>query len=156
MEILYMHNLLEWEQKYAVAEGMNLEEISNFEKKYNVEFPRAYKEFLYMSGVKCEAINWYGHRFRYAIENQNAAAILLKKYNLIGLVRPPFWVIAIEGETFIYFHLDEGDNPPMHVLYSGHYDKRGKNEYAFKQVSDSFEQWIGFCIENYEKENKYR
>lgn len=148
----YMNKLVEWKSKHSKGIGVELAKIKELESKYNIAFPKAYKEFLKLSGIYCAVILYGSHRFEFSEENQTSAKRWLKEYKLESLIKKPFWVIAtLSGVAFWYFHFDEGDNPPIYRLDCENYEEY-PDEYSFGKVANSFQEWIEEAIERYEED----
>ena len=145
-----LNKLKSWKETYNRGKGVDLIDISNLENKYGILFPLLYREFLKESGVYCAAIV-QSHRFEFLDMKQQQAQHLLKDYNLEHLITKPFWVIATHEDAFWYFHLDEGDNPPIYRLDCGYYGD-SPDEYTFGKVADSFQDWIEKAIAFYEED----
>ncbi|WP_298426872.1 SMI1/KNR4 family protein [uncultured Kordia sp.] len=143
-----MNNLQLWKEKYKRGRGLEIDKISGIQSKYSINYPKAYKEFLFVSGDFCRAIP-QSFDFDYEEERQQQAQKLLKEFKLSHLIKKPFWVIATDANTFYYFHLDEGDNPPVYRLDCEYYEEY-PDKYSFGKIAESFQAWIEKGIEYYE------
>ncbi|WP_420571854.1 SMI1/KNR4 family protein [Kordia sp.] len=154
MELQYMERLESWKDKFNDGKGLDTDKISIIESKYNITYPIAYREFLILSGDYCGAIP-HGFDYDYEEENQLRAKELLDQYKLNHLIQKPFWVIATDSGAFWYFHLNEGDNPPVYRLDCEFYGDMD-DIYTFGPVAESFQKWVEEAIEFYESdpENK--
>ena len=153
MDILYMNKLSNWcNTNDWTDSGVSEEEIMEVENKYSIAFPKSYKEFLKISGKECPTVQ-LAQFFEYYDEDQKIAQDLLTEYNLGHLIKKRFWVIGTSGDSdsFWYFHLDEGDNPPIYRLSCMYYEDY-PDESSFGKVSDSFQDWIERAIGNYESD----
>ncbi|WP_298426869.1 SMI1/KNR4 family protein [uncultured Kordia sp.] len=149
MELQYMYNLKKWkDSKKWNDTGVEESKITQMESKYEILFPLAYREFLIFSGLKSAAIA-PGHMFEFLEEKQKEAQKLLKNFKLNHLIKKPFWVIATDANAFWYFHLDEGDNPPVYRLDCEYYEEY-PDKYSFGKIAETFQAWIEKGIEYYE------
>ncbi len=153
MEIQYMQKLKDWdESKNWNSTGVEENRIVSLENKFHITFPIAYIEYLKISGSECPAII-QGHRFEFLEKRQDDAQYWLKEHALENLIKKPFWVIADTGGSFWYFHLDEGDNPPIYRLSPEYYSDY-QDEQSFGKVANSFKDWIDGAIDRYEENSK--
>ncbi len=128
-------------EEYA-PEGCSIEEIETLEKKMNVQFPQAYKEYLFFMG-KEHRLYWSGVEFSFSLleelQEQAQAVMNEEGYSL----EHPFWVInALGYDQFHFFYFKDGDNPPVyHWLGS---DESLYNGYAngITQVNKRFSSFI--------------
>lgn len=150
-DIIYMNGLNEWKNKYN--RGLSLEEsnISLIENKYNITFPKAYKEFLTLSGTYCVPIKVGKYQFESMEGWQKRAKKMLKQYSLSHLIQKDFWVIGDTDISFYYIHFDEGENPPVYRLTPEDY-KEYPDESSFGKIADTFEAWINKWIASFEFE----
>ena len=152
MELEYMLKLKEWDEKKGWKKtGVEEDDIKLKESKYELFFPKSYKEYLIITGLYSPIGLRY--RFEYADKHQQDAQKWLKEYDLENLIKKPFWVIATDGdsESFWYFHLDEGDNPAIYRLSCMYYGEV-KDKLAFGKVADSFQAWIEKAIDYFEED----
>lgn len=148
MTIQYLTSTKKWlDQNKKLAIGLKEADISALEQEYNVTLPKAYKEFLYLGG-KCflpiiainYELNWLKERI---LPNEKA---WLSEFN-IDLKRP-YWVFGDDEGAIIFFYLDEGDNPPVHVCEM---EEKGHIDNWLRKVSKSFSEYIDFWIEHYKE-----
>ena len=151
MEYIYINRLKDLKEKRGWNyTGVNISEINELQEKFNIIFPVAYNEFLSYSGNFSTVIK-QGHSFEFLEQDQQDAQKWLKEYDLENLIKKPFWVIATLERAFWYFHLDEGDNPPIYRLDSEYYEDY-PNESSFGKVADSFQAWIEKAIDYFEED----
>ena len=148
MEILHLEELKNISIEYPNEKtGMEENEILALEQKFNIQYPVAYKEYLFLMGKYSNIIiltSW----LEYFEINQKRAQELLKQYNLSHLIQKGFWVIGDFDDAFWYFHFDEGDNPPVYRLDCENYGDID-DQYTFGKVADTFEAWINKAINAY-------
>jgi hypothetical protein len=150
-DIIYMNGLSDWKIKYNRGLPLEESEILLIESKYNISFPKAYKEFLELSGVYCVPIKVGKYQFEYMEEYQKRAKELLKQYNVSHLIQKDFWVIGDTDLSFYYIHFDEGDNPPVYRLTPEDYEEY-PDESSFGKIADTFEAWVNKWIVGFESE----
>ena len=139
------HETKEWIKKHneGFALGIPEEEIKQLEQKYHITLPKAYKEFLALTGQYFEPIRTLGHEFEYLDEIQSLARENLKEFDLEHLMPKRWWVIAeADGSEVIwYIDLDQGDDPPVYGLNMVDYSET-KDPQWYKKITDSFSEWI--------------
>ena len=148
MELVYMQKALEWKEEYDEGEGMDIVRIEEEELFNNIQFPKAYKEFLELTGI-----DFYASPINtgYDDVNQKRAKELLKEYNLSHLIQKDFWVIGDTDISFYYIHFDEGDNPSVYRLTPEDYEEY-PDESSFGKIADTFEAWVNKWITSFESE----
>ena len=137
-------------------------DITLLEQKINKNFPKAYKEFLFIGGDDTNVFSELNHGFyhpnggnkRYIEEIQEHVKSFLKeeKLNIEG----EFWVIndSDGGEQFDFFYFndteaEDPENPPVYASYPGYLDEGAKLK---EKIADSFSQYINDKIEAYTKD----
>ena len=134
--------------------GVPLSVIEAYEKRYQVKFPLAYKEFLYLAGDSSnllDGINGGGFP-EYKTRQQLYTKKLLKEEGL-QIAGGDFWVTTDldGGEQFHFFYFNDPDaedpeNPPMYGSYPGILDE----DYPLKKkLANSFSEWIESKIWHY-------
>jgi len=127
-------------------------EIDNLKDDFNIDtFPKAYTEFLYLTGNRFPPLK-LGHWFESLTEIQTQAKEKLKQFNLEHLIQKDFWVFAESdgSEAICYFHFDEGDNPPVYGLSMELYEDYPDR--CFKKMADTFQEYIENVIDKYDPE----
>ena len=153
MEFIYINKLVSLkESKNWNDTGVDEIIITQKEQENGILFPLSYREFLSYSGKWSSVVKLIAP-FDSLQEAQKEAQDLLTEYNLGHLIKKRFWVIGTSGDSdsFWYFHLDDGDNPPIYRLSCMYYEDY-PDESSFGKVSDSFQDWIERAIENYESD----
>ncbi|WP_452602933.1 SMI1/KNR4 family protein [Pontimicrobium sp. MEBiC06410] len=129
-------------------EGVSEEDILKFEEDYQVMFPKAYKEFLYLAGKYCN-LGIDNCQLDYNLESQNNVKKTLKKANL-KIEGGEFWVISEldGGEQFDFFHFNDPDaedpeNPPVYASHPAYLDEGGDLK---RKIANSFSEFIDNII----------
>jgi len=119
-------------------------EIKRLESLSGVQLPKAYKEFLFLGGKLDNMLDWHaGFDIENMIEIQEMTVETLSD---VGYTMPkPFWNFADQdnGEVFLFFFLDEGDDPPVYYCQRSLQDNTDEADYV--KWYDSFSA----CIEGY-------
>ncbi|KAB8152437.1 hypothetical protein EZY14_013575 [Kordia sp. TARA_039_SRF] len=153
MQIKFMQKLEEYliENNMKDSSGIPVSEIESFEQKLNIQFPKAYKEYLELTGDGFRPISVSGLSIElfYLEEYYELAKVNLKEYGLEHLITKDFWVIGeIYGSLYINFiYLDEGDNPPVYGLDMENYEDYPEN--FFRKIADSFSEYVEKAIDVY-------
>lgn len=148
MDIKYLKKAEEYVRKnFPLRIGkVSEDKILELEAKWNVKFPKAFKEMLYLSGGHFEPIHF---GLEYLEENvwPNEKSWLSEK----GMeLEKPYWVIG-EDQGIDFFYLDEGDNPPV---WRCDWETKAMFEDRIWKASDSLSNYIKLGIKIYE-ENKH-
>ncbi len=134
--------------KRSVPEGIVLEEIEELENILNKEdpLPKVFKEYLWLGGER------NGLGFNIGFKNYKGnSKFYQKKMKERGIeIRRPFIIFdSLDGATFAFIYLDEGDNPqPWNCSVDEAYDS-DEGEQIYKMISKSFSQYIEKRV-NYE------
>jgi hypothetical protein len=113
-------------------EVLEIEKINNLETTVDLIFPKAYKEFLYLTGGRPKIFDsGINSGITYAIVRQKKIKEFLKKeYNFS--IDKDFWVIAeLDLEQFYFFYFNDPDaenqeNPPVY-FFKGYEIEEGEN-----------------------------
>ena len=72
----------------------------------------------------------------------------------VNLNLKPFFAFAsYDRDQFLFFFLDEGDNPPVYQYAEDKFHKNEQNEYVYyTKFRDSFSEYIERCINEELKE----
>ncbi len=117
MELQYLQKLKETpkvEFFSQVIEGISEQEIADFEQQLGINFPTAYKEFLYLAG------DYPGYLTLLEGESgikelANPKFIEFFEYNkkLGGVsIQRPYWAFSTGSDGFLFFYLDEQTEDP--------------------------------------------
>jgi len=95
--------------------GISEQEIEKLEQNFGIEFPKAYKEFLFLGGKYQNCIDDWDTDYLYLDWTQKNI-----KENMIGinLQLKPFFAFAEYNGDFFFFFLDEGEPPPPFMLFT--------------------------------------
>jgi len=121
IEVAYMKEMRDFLIKNPIEQlEVSKEEVVKLEETLKINFPKAYYEFLILSGEQFCPIKM-GHRFITAVDRNQNAHTNIQKYG-VDLGRD-IWVVAETGASMYlsFFYLDEGDNPPMYRLDLYHF-----------------------------------
>ncbi|GFD75530.1 MULTISPECIES: SMI1/KNR4 family protein [Tenacibaculum] len=124
MDIKYLKKLVE-NKKIGVREirGVSEEEIDKVEKKFKIKFPQAYREFLFLAGDYCGALPLYDTADLETLASDWHQEIMKETMEEFGTkIKRPFWLYAESNgcEQFVFFYLDEGDDPYIYVVDYDH------------------------------------
>lgn len=122
--------------------GCSEAEIAELEAKWQITLPGCYRDFLSLMGREAGQL-LCGTDWTYpSLDEVKEVALLIapgtSKRDLSNRLLFPF--ASHQGYQFLYFWLNEGDNPPV-----WHYLEGGANA---KEVSPSFSKWLMDCIED--------
>ena len=135
-------------------QGVSKEVIEAYEKKYNISFPKAYKEYLFLGCVSSRVLGGInGGGFpEYKTRQQLSVKNLLKEKGL-QIVGGDFWVTTDldGGEQFHFFYFNDPDaedpeNPPIYGSYPGYLDEGSQLK---KKIANSFSEWVERLINRY-------
>ncbi|SEW24212.1 SMI1-KNR4 cell-wall [Chryseobacterium wanjuense] len=129
--------------------------INGLELKIKKSFPKAYKEFLELTGMHFYPLHnsntALGGAFDF-LESANADALeQLEDYGLKNLINKEFWVIAESDGVYIhYIFFDEGENPPVYGLdMEGYTDDNSDPKRYHKKIANSFTEYVESFINQY-------
>ncbi|WP_300687702.1 SMI1/KNR4 family protein [Chryseobacterium sp.] len=136
--------------------NVSLASINQLEIKINKEFPKAYKEFLELTGKHFYPIHnsntGLGGTFDFLESANENAKEQLKDYGLQNIIKRDFWTVA-ESDGSIYIHyifFDEGDNPPVYGLdMEGYTDDSMDSKEFHRKIANSFTEYIQNSINTY-------
>jgi len=130
------------DRAYVISES----KIQQLEQLSGVQLPRAYKEYLYLRGEHGGFLDWYiGSDIYDLVDLQEMTVETLSD---VGYTMPkPFWNFADQdnGDVFLFFFLDEGDNPPVYYCDRSTYGINRKPEADYKKYYETFSD----CINQY-------
>ena len=142
-------------ENVGVTEGV----IEALEAKIDKTFPIAYREFLFLGGVRANMLADMDKGFYrretgspyYIEEQQQLASEQLQEMSY--KIEKPFWVIADldSCEQFHYFHFDEGDNPPVYFYCSYMPQSDNTDKPAHEKIANSFSEYIDNLIDHRKK-----
>ena len=103
-------------EEIYIPVGCSLEEIEKLQARNNVQFPKAYIEFLYLAGKSHRMFDSViDSEFEILKEIQDSFLFELKESNLEN--KRAIWAIdMLHGEQFAFFYLDEKSENP--IVYS--------------------------------------
>ena len=118
MKIEYLHKL---ENNLTIgvrtSKGVSENDIRKVERKFKIEFPTSYKEFLYLAGgyaggmplLDTSELSQIAADWHQEIMNEELEETKTK-------IDRPFWLFAESDacEVFLFFYLDDGDDPMVH------------------------------------------
>ena len=157
MEIQYLNKLEEYLKQNNILErsGIPLSEIEKLETLNNITFPKAYKEYLTLTGKYFRPISSTGlsSMFEFVNDKTKMAKANLKEFGLEKLISKDFWVVSeMDGLVFIhYIFLDEGDNPPIYTLdMEGYTEFPDMRDEFYGKMTNSFSDYVEAYIESYD------
>ena len=146
MKIEYQTELQNWLKN--TRNSIPITEIESDEINNNVNYPKAYKEFLFLTGVDFRAMG-FSHGMHWLNKNKvNEYCKRKIQEENINITRP-FWVFAFENECMFFFYLDDGDDPLVHICEIDYYDE--EPERALRKAHPSFSSFIETRIFYYEE-----
>ena len=150
MEIQYLKKLV----KNATIDGRSIvgvseKEIQEVEKKFNITFPKAYREFLFLAGKSCGELPLYDTADLETLAadwHQEIMWEVLESTNAKKDIKHPFWMFAESNgcEQFAFFYLEDGEDPIVHTV------DYGWEEYTveIKSSKKTFSQYIDGRIDS--------
>ena len=129
--------------------GVTENEIQKVEKKYNIAFPKAYQEFLFLAGkyignlplydttnLEDLAADWHQEIMWEELDRTNATKDFQR----------PFWQFAESNgcEQFAFFYLDDGDDP---TVYTADYKGLDADKKEIKSLERPFSTFIDQTID---------
>ncbi|MEI3788456.1 MULTISPECIES: SMI1/KNR4 family protein [unclassified Chryseobacterium] len=129
--------------------GASENTIKQVEQKFNIKFPLAYYEFLYLAGESCGALPIMDTADLETISSDWHYELMRQEIEETGLnnnITRPFWLFAESNgcEQFYFFYLDEGDNP---IVYLVDYSTMDDSKREIKSVKVNFSTFIEKKIE---------
>ncbi len=120
----YTSFLDNYKDKVGEIIGLNINEISQLEKDFNVELPLAYKQFLLSSGRKTGfLLNGYYIEYPSLIDNKEDAIHELnfddrkKDYEKPEIKDDYFFFAQWQGYNFFFFDCSRGEDDPIVFLF---------------------------------------
>jgi hypothetical protein len=139
MRIKYLNEILTILKKHSVGLLPCSEvEIQKLEEHIGRELPQAYKEYLATMGKYSGIVNegtdcFYDDLFEL---NEDALELLLQNKIEIQLSDDAFVFCMHHGYQFLFFKLDEGENPPVYGYNEGNVAP------YFERCCDSFSNYL--------------
>lgn len=134
-----------WENR-----GISEQEIEKLEQKFNIKFPKAYKEFLFLGGEFQNCVEW-DTNYRHLDWSQTNIKESMSEVNL--QLKPFFAFADFEGSNCLFFFLDDGENPPIYGYdESKIYTNEKGEEVYYKKTKNSFSDFIELHIDHAVKE----
>ena len=139
MLIKYLNDVLTILKKHRVGLlPCSEEEILKLEEHIGRELPQAYKEYLATMGKYSGIVNagtdcFYDDLFEL---NEDALELLLQNKIEIQLSDGAFVFCMHQGYQFLFFKLDEGENPPVYGYSEGNVAQN------FEILFDSFSSYL--------------
>ncbi|CAA0205625.1 SMI1/KNR4 family protein [Tenacibaculum maritimum] len=148
MEIKYLKKLVKNSTiRKSTIRGVSEEKINKVEKKFNIKFPQAYREFLFLAGDYCGALPLYDTADLETLASDWHQEIMHEVLGEYGTkIERPFWLYAESNgcEQFVFFYLDEGDDPYIYVV---DYDDNDDSKQIIKKSVNTFSKGIEGAIE---------
>ncbi len=132
--------------KRREPEGKTLEEIEELENILNKgnSLPKVFKEYLWLGG-NLNTIGLNGSQGKY-IENIQYFQEKMKKRG-VKITRPFIIFDSLDGATFAFIYLDEGDNPqPWNCSVRKAYDS-DEGEQLWKTGYKTFKDYIDGSVD---------
>lgn len=94
--------------------GFSEQKITEYEEKLHIQFPLAYREFLYLAGDYPGYLTLLeGHSGIEELADPDVQSYLDSKKKKFGInIKRPYWVFTEGADTFLYFYLDENTEDP--------------------------------------------
>lgn len=131
MDIKYLKKL---EQNISIGgdkmRGVSETEIKKAEQKYNIKFPKVYKEFLFLAGSYSGNLRLMDTNSLEEISSDWHQEIMREEMEDTGLDKQltrPFWLFAESNgcEVFYFFYLDENsEDPNVYLVNYAHEDRK--------------------------------
>lgn len=149
MEIEYLKNLKNTYNSTTKLDriGVSELEISNLEINLNLRLPKAYKEFLFIAGKRDSIIRDWNRGFDHLEGIQEEAE---ESFNNVNLNLKSFFAFAeYARDQFLFFFLNEGENPPVYIFAEEKFHKNNKGEYVYyKKTDETFSSCIDDLIKD--------
>jgi len=156
MEIKYLKKLKEnLKIGSEKSKGVSIDEIKKVEDKFSIEFPTAYKEFLYLAGEYSGNLPIMDTADLETISSDWHQEMMWEELQDTGTkIDRPFWLLAESNdcEIFYFFYLDEEKADPVVHMVNYAYEDRKRN---VRSLKISFSEFISQMIDlayRYEKE----
>ncbi len=150
MEIQYLKKLV----KNATIDGRSIvgvseKEIQEVEKKFNITFPKAYREFLLLAGKRRGQLPLYDTSDLETLAADWHQEIMWEELEMTNATKDfqrPFWLFAESNacEQFVFFYLDDGDDP---TVYSADYKGLDADKKEIKSLKRPFSTFIDQTID---------
>ncbi len=155
MNIQYLKSL----QNYPVINGFKSKgipesKIEQTEQQLGIKFPKAYKEFLYLAGELNNGLfgNAVEDDLEWAVEDFQE--VMKEELIDVGVnLGKPFWAFtAFNMQSFDFFFLNEGENPPIYLFDPYNRGKEDKNlPKGVIKSYNSFSEYVDACIDGHKK-----
>ncbi|ROI02310.1 SMI1/KNR4 family protein [Chryseobacterium sp. G0240] len=124
--------------------GVSENTIKKVEQKFNIKFPLAYYEFLFLAGESCGALPIMDTADLETISSDWHYELLQEEIKETGLnnnIIRPFWLFAESNgcEQFYFFYLDEGNDPTVYLV---DYSPTDDSKREVKSVNVNFSTFI--------------
>lgn len=126
--------------------GATSEEIAELEEYAGGKFPLAYRTFLQTMGKSAGRLFQGSHALisqRWSLRYRDFAQEMLSKHGGDELPEPTFVFLMHQGYQFLFFRLDEGDDPPIYIVTD--------SEPEPKLLSESFTTYIDRYVTSLEE-----
>ena len=122
--------------------GCSITDIDQIELKYNKKLPNAYKCFMQRAGKNCgRFLSGTDILFPDILQLREQALRLLKECKAnISLSSEDFVFAMHQGYQFLFFKLNESDDPPIFLYVEGNLE--------FEMVANSFSEWLVGCAQD--------
>jgi hypothetical protein len=133
---------------WSTIEGISENEISKTEKKLQIKFPTAYKEFLFLAGEYTGGLRLLEGNSNLSILSHNDTRKQLA--NVVDKLETPikksFWVFSEKDafEQFFFFYLDENSDDPI-VWFNTYGEDDSKN--IIIKLKDKFSLFINDVVD---------
>lgn len=146
MEIKYLKKMKDTPKiGQWVNRGISEQEIAKLEQEFNISFPQAYKEFLYLGGDFQNCVEW-STNYEYLDWRQDNIKDSMANVNLH--LKPFFAFADFEGHNCLFFFLGDGENPPIYVYAEDKFHQNEKGEFVYYVKQDNFfSEYIDRCID---------
>ncbi|SDI48635.1 SMI1 / KNR4 family (SUKH-1) [Chryseobacterium taeanense] len=126
--------------------GISEQEIEKLEQKFNIQFPKAYKEFLFLGGKYQNCIDDWDTDYLYLDWKQENLHESMSNVNLV--LSPIFVFAAYDTDQCLFFFLNEGENPSVYIYAEEKFHKNNNGEYVYyKKLFNSFSDCIDKSID---------
>ncbi|CDN73746.1 SMI1/KNR4 family protein [Elizabethkingia anophelis] len=146
MEIKYLKKMKDTPKiGQWVNRGISEQEIAKLEQEFNISFPQAYKEFLYLGGDFQNCVEW-STNYEYLDWRQDNIKDSMSNVNLH---LKSFFVFVVYGnDQCLFFFLKDGENPPIYVYAEDKFHQNEKGEFVYYVKQDNFfTEYIDRCID---------
>ncbi|AQW97242.1 SMI1/KNR4 family protein [Elizabethkingia anophelis] len=146
MEIKYLKKMKDTPKiGQWVNRGISEQEIEKLEQEFNISFPQAYKEFLYLGGDFQNCVEWDTNYVHIDWTQDNVKDSMAN----VNLQLKPFFAFGEYGcDQCLFFFLNDGENPPIYVYAEDKVHQNEKGEFVYYVKQDNFfSEYIDRCID---------